>query len=466
MPNSEAPTPAEPKGRFRSDDRLRRVLQGGASALAARGVAVLCSLITVPLTTRYLGPERYGIWVTLSTTITMLGVLDLGIANSLTNRISQAFAADDEAAAQQHYSSALWMSLGIAAVLAVIGFFAWPHLSIPSLFHVSDPALGRDTSLAVAVTFLFFLTGFPLNLSHRVLSGYQETQVVNTFMLLSNVLGLLVIVAATKLRLDLLGLTIAYSGTLALFNLALNAWLTLYRRPGLFPWPRAVRRASMRGLLSSGSGFFVLQLAGVIVFNSDNLVITHYIGPANILPYNVTWKLAGLAAVLQTAIFPSLWPAYAEAYARGNYDWVRRTFWLAVRAAMGVTAAAMLGLLIFGRSVIHWYIGAAAVPTWSLLGAICAWTLLSTLMDLEACVLAALDAVRTQGILSVVAAALNLALSIYLVKRIGPVGVVLGTIVSYAAVLVVPQTVIVMRLLYPRHAPPAGAAPVTETHAL
>lgn len=440
---------ARPAKRIRLDDRLKRVLHGGASALLARGVALACSLVSLPLTTRYLGPERYGIWVTISTTITMLGVLDLGIANSLTNRISQAFAADDEGTAQQQYSSALWLSTAIAALLACVGFLVWPHLSIPALFHITNPALAHDTSLAVAATFVFFLLGLPLNLSHRVLSGYQETQVVNYFMLLSNVLGLVVILVAVNFRLGLLGLTLAYSGTLTAFNVMLNGWLTLYRRRGIFPRPSAARLRLMRELLHSGSGFFVLQVAGLIVFNSDNLVITHYLGPANILPYNVTWKLAGLAAVLQTAIFPSLWPAYTEAYARGDYQWVRDTFWLAVRSAMGLTGVAMLCLFLFGRAAIHWYIGPAAVPGWPLLAAICGWTVLSTLMDLEACVLAALDAVKTQGILSVIAAAINLGLSIYLVKRVGVIGVVLGTIVSYAVTLVVPQTVIVLRKLYP-----------------
>ncbi len=438
----------EPKSRLKGDARLRRVLQGGASALASRAVAALCSLITVPLTTHYLGAECYGIWVTISTSITMLAVLDLGIASSLTNRIAQAYAANDEAAAQRHYSSALWISVAVSLAMAGLGWLVWPHLSIPALFHVTDPALGRDTSFAVAVTFAFFLLGLPLNLSHRVLSGYQETQIVNGFVLLSNVLGLLVIVTATRLHLGLLGLTVAYSCTLALFNLLLNGWLVLYRRPALFPWPHVAQRSAMRELFSSGSSFFLLQIAAVIVFNSDNLVITHYLGPANVLAYSVTWKLAGMATVLQTAIFPSLWPAYAEAYARGNQEWVRHTFWLTARGAMGVTAAAMLGLLLLGRTFIHWYIGPAAVPGWALLLAVCNWTLLSTMMDLQSCLLIAVDRVKLLGILSLVAAAVNLAVSMYLVQRLGPIGVVAGTAISYLLVLVVPQAWQVYQVLY------------------
>jgi Na+-driven multidrug efflux pump len=55
--------------------------------------------------------------------------------------------------------------------------------------------------------------------------------------------------------------------------------------------------------------------------------------------------------------------------------------------------------------------------------------------------------------LSIVAAGLNLWLSILLVKRIGSLGVVLGTIISYVVTLIVPQTWIVWRGLYypPKH---------------
>ncbi len=454
-----SPSVEEPReqaaGTLRGDHRLKRVLHGGASALVYRGVALLTSLVSLPLTTRYLGPERYGIWVTLSTSVTMLAVLDLGIANSLSNRISQAFARNDDGMAQMYYASAVWMSTAISLLLGVMAFLLWPHLHIPALFHVSDSALARDTSLCVAATLAFFLFGLPLNLSHRVLSGYQETQVVNYFLLVSNLVGLAAILTAIRIHAGLLGLTLTYSGTLLICNVLLNVWLVMHRRRQIFPWPAAMRGHAMRELLQFGTGFFVLQIAGLIVFNSDNLVITHYMGAANVMAYSVTWKLASLAGVLQTAIFPSLWPAYTEAYASGNYDWVRRTFWLAMKSAMGLTATAMLLLLFFGRMLIHWYIGPAAVPAWPLIAAICGWMLLSTCMDLEACLLAALDAVKLQGALSILAACINLALSIYLVQRIGPLGVVLGTIISYAVTLVGPQTVLVWRKLYPSEPLPA-----------
>ena len=50
---------------------------------------------------------------------------------------------------------------------------------------------------------------------------------------------------------------------------------------------------------------------------------------------------------------------------------------------------------------------------------------------------------RLQGLLSVMAVAVNLAISIVLVQRIGAVGVITRTILSYPFVLVGPQSLII-----------------------
>lgn len=441
--------------RLSEDPRLARILHGGASALISRGVALLVNAVTLPLTIRYLGPLQYGIWITISTTVVMLAVMDLGVANTLTNMISRAYAMDDRAAAQRYYATGFWISSGISTVIGMISLLLWPRINWGYLFHLQDAALIHEISLCAAIVLGFFLLSLPLNLVHRILSGYQQTQITNYFNLLSNVLSLLAILAVIKLHGSLVMLMLMYSGSLLLGSITLNVWVNLWDRRWLMPSPRFIRRAVVGELMSSGMGFFVLQLAGIVVFNSDNLIITHYLGAADVTPYSVTWRLAGYAAVLQTAVLPSLWPAYSEAYARGDYDWVRRMFWRTARIAMGAVALAVLILTFCGQWLIGWYAGPSAVPGALLLGTICAWTLLSAGMDLEACLLAAVNRVRAQGILGAIAAVLNIALSIYLVKRLGSLGVILGTILSYLLVLVVPQTVIVWRTLY---RPPEAAA--------
>jgi O-antigen/teichoic acid export membrane protein len=77
----------------------------------------------------------------------------------------------------------------------------------------------------------------------------------------------------------------------------------------------------------------------------------------------------------------------------------------------------------------------------------CVWVLLSTFMTNTATVLVAKGETRLQAWCSLGAAVVNLVLSVYWVQRIGAVGVILGTIVSYLVVLVIPQTWQAFRVL-------------------
>ena len=65
--------------------RYRRMLKAVLSGTAARLLSSGVGLLSLPLAVRYLGPERYGVWATITTTAAWVNLLDLGIANTLTN---------------------------------------------------------------------------------------------------------------------------------------------------------------------------------------------------------------------------------------------------------------------------------------------------------------------------------------------------------------------------------------------
>lgn len=216
-----------------------------------------------------------------------------------------------------------------------------------------------------------------------------------------------------------------------------------WQKPWLRPRLSLIDRSAVGELLDSGSAFFLIQVAAVVVFSSDNVIVSHYLGAAEVTPYSVTWRVVGLAAVLQSLVFPALWPAYAEAYPRHDFLWVRRTFAATMKGTVALNTICVTILLLFGRSLIRLWAGAAAVPSTPLLLAMGIWALINGFMSVESCLLAALNRTREQAALSIIAAGVNIALSLWLVRHIGSLGVIGGTILSYLCVLVVPQSLIV-----------------------
>lgn len=119
---------------------------------------------------------------------------------------------------------------------------------------------------------------------------------------------------------------------------------------------------------------------------------------------------------------------------------------LTMRGTIAINLACVLMLMLFGRTVIRLWAGPAAVPTMPLLLAMGVWAVISGFMSVESCLLAALNRTGEQALLSIAAAVVNIVLSIALVRPIGSVGVIGGTILSYLLVLVVPQSMIVRGL--------------------
>ena len=143
---------------------------------------------------------------------------------------------------------------------------------------------------------------------------------------------------------------------------ALAATLLRYK-PWLRPRLALLDRVTTRDLVGSGSGFLLIQIAGAVVFSSDNVVVSHYLGAAQVTPYTVTWRLVALTAVVQSLVFPALWPAYAEAYARRDYAWMRHTFRMTLRGTLLLNLACAAVFVTMGKTLIRWWAGPAAVPS-------------------------------------------------------------------------------------------------------
>lgn len=448
----------------RSVSRYRRIVAAVISAILGKGASVLVSAVTVPLTVRYLGAEGYGLWITISSAATMFFVMDIGIANTLTNLISESYAKEDKQSAVRYFTTAFWIVAGISSLLGLVGWLIWPYLNWPAILHVRDSELAKITSRAVAVTFAIFLVSLPTGLASKILGGYQETHTANLFSAAGSMLSLVGVVLVIHWHGDLPWLLCVFAGAPVVANTICLIWICLFHKPWMKPLPPRFAPEMVRDIFQTGSQFFVIQVAGLIVFNSDNLIISHYLDPAQVTPYNVTWRIVSYITAVPILVFPSLWPAYAEANTRGDLPWIRSAYVRTRTLTLAVLTAGCLVLLAAGRPIIRLWAGPAAVPDPGLLHLMCIWMFIFAITLNQSCLLAALNRMKLQAIFGSIAAIGNLTLSILLVRPFGPAGVLLATIVSYLVCVVLIQSIEVKKVLRGDHlkTPMNGTCNTTE----
>jgi O-antigen/teichoic acid export membrane protein len=432
------------------DHRKRRVLniiQSVVTNLGNKGVSMVVSFLSVPLTIRYLGPEQYGAWVTIGSLLAWLALTDFGLGNGLTNAVTTAAGEDRPDLARMHLSNGIFLLTAIASVTGLVVFAAWPFIDWAALFGIKSAAARAEIGPAMAVALGIFLLQFPLGMAAKVYLAYQEGRIGNYWGATGNILSLVALLIVTHTHGGLIWLVIALSGTSLMVNIASNLWVFVLHRPILSPRLRHVDFGAMWSLGKVGGKFFLIQIMALVVFQTHNLVIAHYLGSARVPEYSLTYTLFNYTSLPQTALFAYLWAAYTEAIARKDIAWVSRTFRLNLALGLAFTAVAVVAIAFIARPFIGWWGGPTVVPSFALIAWMAAWSLINAFTNPIACLLASAAHLRAQIIYSGLSTVSNLVLSIYLVQRWGVEGVIAATVISYAVFVCGPVYIDAQRLL-------------------
>jgi O-antigen/teichoic acid export membrane protein len=344
-------------------ERYRRAGITASSSFLAKALNILISFLSVPLTIHYLGSERYGVWLTISSLLTWMTLTDFGLSgNALVNVLAQSSGKDDFEAARQYTSSAFWVLTSISVVSGLAAAISFHWISWRAVFNVSAAVPNHELNVACAMTLAIFILGFPLSLEYSIYSAYQDGYLANIWSISSNSFSLLALVIVSRFHGGLPQLVFAVSGTRSLVAIA-NGVFMFRRYPWLVPYPSAVRLASVRRLFQLGGKYMITQLAALGIYQSQPMIITQMLGPASVVIFVVSYKIITLPMDLVYMATQPFIAAFGEAKARGDWAWIRGAYKNANLAATGAGFALVALMALLAKPLIRIWASPAAVPT-------------------------------------------------------------------------------------------------------
>ena len=75
--------------------------------------------------------------------------------------------------------------------------------------------------------------------------------------------------------------------------------------------------------MNLGIKFFVISIAAVILFTTDNLIITQLFGPDQVTPYQITHKYFNLSFMFFIILVQPLWSAVTDAFEKNDFKWIQ-----------------------------------------------------------------------------------------------------------------------------------------------
>lgn len=311
-----------------------------AAKLLSMGVAVL----SVPLMLGLLGTQNYGTWVTLTSLIAFISILDLGVGNSVRNSVS---ALDTDA-----QDSVRTEFVGFFQLLCFVALICLMLLAVAMDFI---PLLSENR-YAAALLYGPPLLLLPLLLGSNVLQGARATglqsvlQSANSWIFFAVVLAL----AALKITPTLLHLAITWS---ALYAVVLGVTFLLALRTvqvpmhGLFRWSFGALPA---GRMKVGVEFLALQLTSLVLYSLGNAIIFNQLGATEVARYDVLNKIFQVGLSFYTVVIGVMWSEISKHRSTGDPVALLRTLRRLATISIAFTAACAGGAFVAPTLIDLW----------------------------------------------------------------------------------------------------------------
>ncbi|KXK06112.1 MAG: O-antigen membrane protein [Chlorobi bacterium OLB4] len=417
------------KDRFISSNLSTILKRNAIGSLIIKGIGFLLNIAIIPVSLNFVGDEVYGIWITLFSIITWFTLFDGGFGNSLRNRLAVNLA-KGEIEVATGYVTTSYVALGTIMIVLLFTFFivnnflSWDEI-------LNTRALSSQSLASVTlVLFSFFAVNMMLGNITFIMLADQKTAMSGAIRVLSNLitLGILFILQGKvdgSLMLLVLAVVIPNSFVLLLFTVILfwNRYKPIRPRIGMY------NKRLLKDLWSLGAAFFVIQISYIILFTTDNLIITRLFNPSEVTPYNIAYRYFNSVVMVFGLLTSPLWSAITAAYANKNFYWIRKVINKSL-ILFGMFSLCVIVMLIFSDEIIYFWLGRDLKIDFWLRFMMALYSVVYMFNAIFIYFLNGTGKIRLQLIYSIVAGVVNIPLSIILAKytSLGVTGVIAATL--------------------------------------
>ncbi|EOO8430245.1 O157 family O-antigen flippase, partial [Escherichia coli] len=365
------------------------------SSLISKILSLLSLILTVSLTLPYLGQERFGVWMTITSLGAALTFLDLGIGNALTNRIAHSFACGKNLKMSRQISGGLTLLAGLSFVITAICYITSGMIDWQLVIKGINENVYAELQHSIKVFVIIFGLGIYSNGVQKVYMGIQKAYISNIVNAIFILLSIITLVISSKLHAGLPVLIVSTLGIQYISGIYLTINLIIKR---LIKFTKVNIHAKREApyLILNGFFFFILQLGTLATWSGDNFIISITLGVTYVAVFSITQRLFQISTVPLTIYNIPLWAAYADAHARNDTQFIKKTLRTSLKI-VGISSFLLAFILVvFGSEVVNiWTEGKIQVPRTFII-AYALWSVIDAFSNTFASFLNGLNIVKQQ----------------------------------------------------------------------
>ncbi len=294
-----------------------------------KGVSGLSLFVSIPILIHYLGDTNYGVWVLAFTLFQWVLLMDFGLASVLKTKIPELQHSGNinliNAYIKSTYKSCFVIA-GCIFLFFVLFFFTF---NVQSILNISFES--SFVTQLFLLNIFFFCVNFILNTHKSLFVGVHKGKFAEQSIAVNQIVFLLCLVIPMRFFSTISDESKLYLITIinGLVCLIVNLIYTIYffKSEKLNPFTKEkTPRDYLKGIYSLGLKYMVIQIGSLFLFSSDNYILSYFMSPKEVVPYEIVSKYFQFPLMILTAGMAPLWSMFAKGYLEKNQTWLLMIF--------------------------------------------------------------------------------------------------------------------------------------------
>ena len=302
--------------KYEAIKKNKQILKSISISLLLKPVSMLISLLFTPIFLNFMGQEQYGVWQTLMSIMNWITVFDFGINGGLTLVLTAAIVEKNE----EEIKKVIATAYGLVSIIFCISYLIIIVLCIvcnwQTLLNTTVPVKFSVLIVAtyICLSFVFSLTNSIFSANQKA-EGVTILQTVIQFMNLLNVYFIAKLCSNYSNKLFIASCIYFFDGVIVNVIVLMIIW---YKKRIFKPKLSFFDKNKIKELTSVGLKIFFIQIAGLILFMTDNLIISNLYTPNEVTSYSITYNMFNLFYIIFIAILQPMWSKYTMEKEKNN----------------------------------------------------------------------------------------------------------------------------------------------------
>lgn len=413
---------------LKGEQRSINVKKNIFASFIIKGVSILISFMLVPATLGYVSAELYGVWMALSSVLLWIHFLDLGFSQGLKNKLAETLAFKDYKKGKALVTTTYVMVTFIFVPIGIILEFIVPLVNWCDLLNISTD-YADEIERVMYVLVAFASIQMIVNVLTSVIAAFQKVAFASVFSVIGQFLAFIIIIILTKTTPpSLIGLALSYAAMPVLVLIVASLILYNTQFKIIAPDFRTFNKSYIKELFGLGYKFFIINIQVVVLYYFTNILISYVSSPYQVTSYNLAYKYLNVAMLVYSLVTAPLWPAYTDAYAKKDYNWMKST--LSRMFKIMLMSIGLCIIMVFTSPFVYeiWFGDKADVP-FIMTVIVAVYTCVYCWMNLYGTVIVGMGTVSIQAIITVIGMIIHIPLSLLLGRYIGAYGVITSMVI-------------------------------------